>query len=180
MRNARFPVLTAVLLKIEVFWDVRPCRLVNNTIYKYSIRRCLIIVSTKLMLLVTYFTLMGTWQVDGPLNPLIIHVNYCSHLYTEWSQDSAVDVVARLHVGQQKNRGSIPDRVKWVFSYPKHRRLLWDPPNFLFVECRTISMGWIGRCVKLTSPFLLVLKLRINGSIPPILIWLQGVHRDIF
>jgi len=34
MRNkGRFKVLTAVLMKIQVFWDVAPCRLVNNNRY---------------------------------------------------------------------------------------------------------------------------------------------------
>jgi len=44
-KNARFEVFTEVLLNIQVFWDVMPCRLVNS--YQY-LERFLVLLTVHL------------------------------------------------------------------------------------------------------------------------------------
>jgi len=95
-----------------------------------------------------------------------------THSQTFWyhssptrSRCSVICIVTRLRAGHSGVR--IPAGVRWFISSPKPPDRAWDPPSFIFKGyrklCPQVSRG---RCMKLTTHFYLVSRLRTSGALP--------------
>ena len=103
---------------------------------------------------------------------------YCSCYH--WSRDGVLCVQTRLRDGK-------PGALVGIPAETMHSSSLQSACNVSSACLGSYWMGYGGFCwrkssriLKLSTRLLLVLRLRLSGAIPTVVIWFHGLHNDDF
>jgi len=101
---------------------------------------------------------------------------FCYH----WSRDSVLYIQTKLRAGKPGALVWIPAETRYYTSQQSARNISSAYPGSCW-------MGYGGYCRRYSSPslklntrLLLVLRLRVSGAMPIVIIWFHGLHNDDF